>query len=645
MTFQQFAFNNVKRNKRVYLAYFLSSVFTIMVFFSFAVNLFHPVIASKSGGAIEIIMGQTEVAILVFSFFFVLISVNAFLKVRSKEFGVLMMLGMSQKQLRRLIFLENMIIGCLAIIVGITIGLVFSKFFLMLLSSILSYGSLSFYFPYKAILLTTAFFILIFLSISALTPFIIRTSNIITLLKGAKRPNREIKFSLIQSIAGVLLFGLGYFMALSPQLYDISPLLDKIVLFFENIQYAEAILTTSVVIGTYLFYSQLSILLLNRLKRNRSFYLHKTNMLWVSDLIYRIRDNTRMLFLVTILSAVAFIAVTGVYALSSVVKDESLKDNPFALTYTSYSSYVNEQEQINRIEEMLESHGFQYEKYKSEVIKQVSDDKRVTHIIKQSDYNNRASALGLEQVVLDKDQALLVPVYVRFDPKRDKTLSQKNVALDNGEINLEVAGVAPRVIFYSGLFPNLVVVSDETYKKLTSIQEKYYSYSYDIPDWLNTLEVTEKLREELGVGEHGKYFWSTRIEGYILENQNKKLFLYVGFFLGAIFFLGASSFLYFRLYTDLNQEKNKYIGISKLGFSFKEMKKVASVQIAVLFFVPYILASIHTYFAINVLQTVLYSSVIKQFLVVIGVFLILNIIYYFSVRSRYINYLKRLIVQ
>jgi putative ABC transport system permease protein len=471
MTFFQFALNNVKRNARVYLAYFLSSVFTIMVFFSFAVNLFHPIIVSKRGGAVELIMGQTELAILVFSFLFIFISVNAFLKVRSKEFGILMVLGMYKKQLRRLVFLENMIIGCLAIIVGIIIGLVFSKFLLMLLSSILSYDSLSFYFPYKAILLTTVFFTLIFLGISALTPLIIRTNNIITLLKGTKRPNREIKFSIIQSIAAVLLLGIGYFMALSQQLYDINPFLDRIVLFIEKIQYAEVILTTSVVIGTYLFFSQLSIFVLHWLKRNRSFYMNRTNMLWISDLIYRIRDNTRMLFLVTILSAIAFTAITGVYALSSLVKDESLKDNPFALTYTSYSSNDNEQQQIKTIDEMLESYGLKYKKYKSEVIKQVSNDNHTVHIIKQSDYNNRASAIGLEQVDLDKDQALLVPVYVRFDPKRDKTLSQKNIALDNGAINLEVVGIAPKVIFYSGLFRNLVVVNDEIYNKITQTSQ------------------------------------------------------------------------------------------------------------------------------------------------------------------------------
>lgn len=440
-----------------------------------------------------------------------------------------------------------------------------------------------------------------------------------------------------------MLLGTGYFLTLSPQLYDINPLLDKIVLFIEKLPYVEAIITTTVVMGTYLFFSQFSVFVLNLLKQKRNFYMKKTNMLWISDLIYRIRDNTRMLFLVTILSAVAFTAITAVYALSSVVKDESLKDNPFALTYTSYSSNEKEKEHIKFIDTMLADHGFKYERYKSEVIKQVSQEQTI-HIIKESDYNRRALALGLKTVALEEEQALLVPVYVRFDPKRDKTLNQENIALNEGAINLEVVGVAPQVIFYSGLFRNLVVVNDGTYDQITSIQEKYHSYSYTIPDWLNTLEVTEKLREELGVGEQGKYFWSTRIEGYVLENQNKKLFLYVGFFLGAIFFLGASSFLYFRLYTDLNQEKSKYFGASKIGLSFAEMKKVASIQIAVLFFAPFILAGLHTYFAINVLQTVLYSSVLKQFFIVMGAFLILNILYYIAICTRYINYLKRFVV-
>lgn len=246
MTFLQFAMNNVKRNARVYLAYFLSSVFTIMVFFSFAINLFHPTIASRKGGALELILGQAEAVILVFSFLFIWISVSAFLKVRSREFGTLLLLGMSPQQLYRLIFLENMIIGGLAILTGIILGLVFAKLWLMVLSRLLA-DEFVFYFPLTAIGLTVGLFVLIFLGISASTPYVIRTQNVRALLVGAKKPNREIHFSKVLAAVAILLLGMGYFMAISPQLYDLHPWLDQLVLLLENIPYVEAIISVAVV--------------------------------------------------------------------------------------------------------------------------------------------------------------------------------------------------------------------------------------------------------------------------------------------------------------------------------------------------------------------------------------------------------------
>ncbi len=42
MTFWQFAFKNVSRNSKAYFAYFVSSAFSIMVFFSFTVYAYHP---------------------------------------------------------------------------------------------------------------------------------------------------------------------------------------------------------------------------------------------------------------------------------------------------------------------------------------------------------------------------------------------------------------------------------------------------------------------------------------------------------------------------------------------------------------------------------------------------------------------------
>ena len=57
---------------------------------------------------------------LCFSFLFVLYSVNAFLKSRNKEFGILLMQGITPGQLRKLITAENMIIGVMSIAAGLS---------------------------------------------------------------------------------------------------------------------------------------------------------------------------------------------------------------------------------------------------------------------------------------------------------------------------------------------------------------------------------------------------------------------------------------------------------------------------------------------------------------------------------------------
>ena len=70
MTFRQFAFNNVLRNKRLYIAYFLSSLFTVMVFFTFAIFAFHPAFTDGSvDGRALFGMFVAGGIIYVFSFF------------------------------------------------------------------------------------------------------------------------------------------------------------------------------------------------------------------------------------------------------------------------------------------------------------------------------------------------------------------------------------------------------------------------------------------------------------------------------------------------------------------------------------------------------------------------------------------------
>ena len=92
MNFRQFAINNVLRSKRTYIAHFLSSAFSVMIFFTYGLLSFHPqlkdgLVSSSDTMSMLGTMGMTvsQYIVFVFSFFFLLYSVGAFIKVRKRS--------------------------------------------------------------------------------------------------------------------------------------------------------------------------------------------------------------------------------------------------------------------------------------------------------------------------------------------------------------------------------------------------------------------------------------------------------------------------------------------------------------------------------------------------------------------------------
>ena len=119
---------------------------------------------------------------------------------------------------------------------------------------------------------------------------------------------------------------------------------------------------------------------------------------------------------------------------------------------------------------------------------------------------------------------------------------------------------------------------------------------------------------------------------YRITSGSAAYFL-IGTFLGVIFFIGAGSVLYFRMYTDLTNEQEKYVAISKIGVTNAEMKRSATIQLSILFFVPYVMASIHTMFATKMLQDVIDLSLFKEISAVLIIFGIVEIVFFLFIRS------------
>ncbi|MGH0566269.1 FtsX-like permease family protein [Bacillus cereus] len=648
MTFWQFAFKNVTRNSRAYFAYFVSSSFSIAVFFSFAVYLFHPKLQNFSMiSEISGLMIFSEVVIVFFSFFFLLYSIGTFLKVRKKQFGVLTVLGISRKQLHRLVFMENMLIGILSIFFGMQFGLVFSQFFLLVTAKITHVPGIYLYLPINAFVLTTIVFLSLFIIVSTFTPMLIRTKKAVRLLKTNVGKQKEKKPSILISLFGAIcLFG-GYALAGNPKYFvSISPQVGLIYMVSSIF-----VIPMLVTIGTYFFFSQISFLLIYILKTRRKFYMKRINMLWISDLASRIRTNINMLFIVAMLSTIAFTMITFLYGFGKFIKLEVNRTSPFPISYFSYDANPFVTEHLNWLEQQLQKEHFPYEKIKADIYETpLKEDKDIAiyndvYAIKQSDYNKLAASLRMKQLFMDDNEAYILTgtSYITIFNEFEQSYNRDYITLSSTNTKLKVKGYEHINAIPADFSYQTIVLPDIVVNNLPNTVKHISAYNYKIQNWEQTYEIADNFIEKVQKDRNKSHLirsFESAGSLYKITSGSAAYFL-IGTFLGVIFFIGAGSVLYFRMYTDLTNEQEKYITISKIGVTDKEMKRSATIQLSILFFVPYIMASIHTMFATKMLQDVIGLSLFKEVSAVLIIFGVVEIVFFLFIRSLYMQKLSQ----
>lgn len=626
MTFRQFAYNNVARNKRLYAAYFLSSMFTVMVFFTFSIFAYHPALnSSEINQNAAAGLSTAKWVIYVFSFFFVLYSMSSFLRSRQKEFGLLIMQGMSTAQLRQMVFLENMIIGFAATLGGIGLGLVFAKLILLIGERIIVLEeTLSFYFPIQAMIVTFISFMILFVLISLFITAILRHRKLITLIKSNKTSKGEPKASIWLSLIVILLIGSSYVISLSVSGDQAIYLLVPIIIM--------------VSIGTYLLFTQLSVYIIHRLKKRKSFFWYKTNMLLLSDLAYRMKDNARTFFLVAIVSTVSFCAIGTLYGVQSVLIASTTSYSAYPITYFSTAKDTTRAQHIQYINDTLNKYAIDLTPADLYVLRYtIPESKDRVSVVRLSDYNRFATLVGEPTLTLPDQQTAIRKTSTTRERSEDKLINQK-ITLEKG-LSIQTSSE----VTFSQVIPTLseyIVVPDLFYQKL-----QHPKTTDQIDVWNGTMDSSTAIQLAQDIQQSVKPYQDNYLffaKDYEIYSQKKEfgLPLFMGLFIGIVFFVSAGSFLYFRLYSDLEEDKQKFKAISKLGLTTKELNKVLNWQIALLFFAPIVVALIHGAVALTTLSNMFQFSLVKESSIVLGIFLLIQMIYFFIVRHFYIGQVK-----
>ncbi|BCC76917.1 ABC transporter permease [Bacillus anthracis] len=641
MTFRQFAFNNIFRNKRTYAAHFLSSAFSIMIFFTYALLLFHPDLQGelKSTSATISAYGTmgfsiSQGLIFVFSFFFILYSVSSFLKTRKKEFGILMMQGMSMRQFKKLLLIENMLIGFGSICIGIFIGLIFSKLVLLISASVLMINNgLPFYTPVKAVLLTIITFLFLFFIVSLFTFKMVKITELVELIRAEEKPKPEPKSSILLSLLSLISIGYGYFLVFRFISSSSFTTLGMGVLL--------------VIIGTYFLYTQCSVYILHLAKRRESFFLKRTNILTISELIYRMKDNATMFFIVSIVSAVAFTAIGTTAAIGS--KDLVRMTNPYTFLYGDFENNKALNKNLSIIKKHLADANIPYRMASASYIYTESN----VIVMKLSEYNDLAKALGYQQETIENEgEILLIPGVVSQKHEFKNGDYKKSIEVIQGEWTktFQVEKAVENLVLPHDTRKIYIAVQDQVYDEIpitsdpNNIHIPYRTYGFVVDDWIKTKRISNELISTFAK-EEGSFQFRALTLDLLSAKQTNGLLLMASVLVGIVFFTFAASFIYFRLYTDLDRDQQQYKMISKMGLGKRELKKVVTRQLLLMFFLPIIIAVIHTVVAYMALQQLLDFSIMNSSIVILISFICIQVLYFFITRWRYLQKLYKVMDQ
>jgi putative ABC transport system permease protein len=633
MTLRHLAISNIKGNWHRYLAYFLSCTFTVHVFYLFISFVLHPAVAEGYilGGAAEGVrsgMMAAEVVILIFSFVFVWYSTSAFLRSRKKEFGLLTLLGMTKRQQRALVWLEYTAISTLSVAVGLASGILFSKLFFMAMSVLLAVPNpIYFFIPPLAVQGTVVVFLALFAALSVVAIFHLRQSSVRELLVAKRQAKPLPRWRPGLFFIGVLLMGCGYGMAWVTDLHSLLQNMFPIL--------------GLVIVGTYLLVSQGGVAVCQWLEKRGGVYFRGTNMISLNRLTFRLRENSRVIFSSAILIAVVCTALGTFNTVLQSARSMAYSDNAFAVM-----SRVN-----MPIEDLLATNA-------AGDAASVALERRCGEKVDWCSFEGLSGRLQLDEwgmeivAVAERDYLAarkiaphlptieLAPGRAAYFIVSDQTLDtnlQGALSLRSTQLEFEQITVFKQALLN---YRTALVVTDADYELLAAeseLDDRHQYFCFELRNWEKVADAASIVSDALP-----DCRWAvSRVEMYAAVRSIGALTMFIGVFVSFLFFVASGSLLYFKLFTEIDVDRQQYATLRDVGITRRETMCIVNRELGVLFFLPVAIGALHMSFAMKTLSNLLQSfKVAPASAMVAGIYAVLQLGYFLLARSAYLQQLE-----
>ncbi len=223
VTLSELSLRNAKRQARDYLVYFVTVVMAAALLYSFNGLVFSQEIITLSKGisVLPLMIVLASVVVVCVFGWLVAYATKFMLLRRGRELGLYLLIGLENRQLARLFFLENLAVGGCALVLGTALGgLLYQAFRAIVLALFGQPYAFSFGFSFPALGLTVLYFALIYLFALRRSRKYIRRANIHDLIY-VDRANEGMviqtgnvrrwmfSFSIVLGVAGTCLLMAG----------------------------------------------------------------------------------------------------------------------------------------------------------------------------------------------------------------------------------------------------------------------------------------------------------------------------------------------------------------------------------------------------------------------------------------------------
>jgi len=127
-----------RRNVKNYGMYLMAMIFSVATYYNFVSMRYNPQFQKTKDLTIYVQSSSVTASLLMILFliFFVIYSSNFFLNQRKKEIAVYAFMGIDNYKIAFMFASEGLLLGIMSLVIGLLLGTLFSKLFLMLLAKV-----------------------------------------------------------------------------------------------------------------------------------------------------------------------------------------------------------------------------------------------------------------------------------------------------------------------------------------------------------------------------------------------------------------------------------------------------------------------------------------------------------------------------